>query len=890
MQSQSKISYIIISVIVLGFLGTGLYFYNKMFKGIKDPLTVVPDHVAVIVEIPDFKKFTEDWEKGSAYEKAILEWPFFKDVSQWLPDILIGLHKSTHHFEDWAGSKLIISFHSDGYLILFPSGGLGLADFRTEMLAVLKGKLKVEEKTINNEYYLKAQIDNREFLISEKRGLFIISNSLDLIENSLINTSSPNQISKAENFQALQKVSGKRSDAHVFINYQYLDSLSTGLLHDLPPPIWSQTGKIANWTGLDLNLKPNELLLNGYTILPDTGFAFLELFRDQKSVGMLLPDNFPYETESYLHISISNYETYFQAWKKYLNSTNQWKKYQGAFNKIAKNLPKNSSISGNDWWSGEMASLSIANGKEYAVFLAEKGRDSFKSLSEIAHLSQPSMITSDYKTHKIKEINFPDYLFTQFGPWFQKSQKCYFVVVDELVIFAQTIDDLRDYIDDLEEGNILLKNESYLEFSDNLSKNTNYSFYIKRPDAKARLFQMFPKDIKTELDKMPLFQKNLSGFSLQMSWKNQMIYTGVFANISANNTKSDSQWQVNLDSEIVAGPFAVTDHTDGSHKYIVFDDFRQMYLINEQGDIVWKKQLEEKVMGTVYEMDYYNNGKIQYLFNTENYLYLIDLTGQMVSGYPVQLNSKATASVSLIDYNSNKDYRIFIPTENGEVYNYNKDGSLLKDWKAKNTRRKIVKPITHVVANSNDYLIAEADNGNILMYNRKGDVRLEIRKSFVNALGSDIYTNRTNSKGMMVTTDEKGKFVYIPEKGDVQTTDFGNFSKEHFFLYTDFTANGSEDFIYLDGNSLTVFDKFKNTLFSYVFEHDITNKPKLFNISGRKYLGIIDTEEGQLYLFDSDGLVSKKFKGNTDFIIESKKGKNPVVLIGKGKSLMKYPL
>ncbi len=139
---------------------------------------------------------------------------------------------------------------------------------------------------------------------------------------------------------------------------------------------------------------------------------------------------------------------------------------------------------------------------------------------------------------------------------------------------------------------------------------------------------------------------------------------------------------------------------------------------------------------------------------------------------------------------------------------------------------------------------------------------------------------------MMVTTDNSGKLIYIPEKGKVKSTDFGSFSKDHYFIYTDFSGNGSDDFVYLDSQVLTVFDKFKKTILSYVFEHPIKNKPKLFTVSGRKILGVLDKEAGRLYLFNSNGLISKEFIGNTDYIIDD--GKNPVVLIGKGQALMKY--
>lgn len=890
MQINHKISYILIGTILLGFLLGGWFFYQQLFQGIKDPMKVIPQDAAIILEIPEFEKFYKNWHTGTAYEKALLEWPGLGPLQYGLPQMIPALKEWTSSFEEWEAVPVIFSLHQEGVLVLFASNGTGLQSLEREVISQFSPLPEMAEKTIENQYYLELISPDGELYISEKRGLFFMSTSISLLSKALQNINKFNAFSDSQAFLALQKVSGKRSDAHVYVNYQELGLLFAQDSIPKNSSIWAQAQQIGLWSGLDLNLKNNEILLNGYSIAQDTTHQFLTLLKDQNSLGMTIVSQFPYETKSYYHLSLNQYGAYLNHWKNYLNESGKWDTYAKYFEKIEKSIKGKPEEIHPKWWAGEMASVKTEDGKDYGIFLAHKGRESFKTLSEIAHLSQPSMISMDYKGVKMKEINFPYFLRCQFGPWFESLEKTYFTVVDELVIFAKSISDLKAYIDLLESGYILQKNESYHSFSDNLSKNTSFSFYVNRPESAELILDIFPKADLDMINKTSLFQKDLNGFSLQLNWKNQMVYTGIFAGLSGKTTQKSSSWQIQLDSQISKGPFQVTDHTDGSHKYIVFDEFRQMYLINEQGDVMWKKQLEEKAKSDVFEIDFYKNGKIQYLFNTENYLYLIDLTGQLVTGYPVKLNSEASAGLALFDYTNNKDYRILIPCVNGEIYNYKIDGSLLKDWKSKNTRRTIPKPISQVVANSSDYIIAEADNGNILMFDRKGKVRLEIRKSFVNALGSNVYANRTNSKGMMITTNSEGKLIYIPEKGKVRSSDFGDFSKDHFFIYNDFTGNGNYDFIYLDGSKLQVFDRLKKPILTYVFENPIQDKPKIFTLSGRKILAVLDDISGQLFLFNSDGLIPHNLHGNSDYIIDISKSGNAFVLIGKDKSLMKYPL
>lgn len=889
MQINLRTSYLLIAFIFIGFIGGGIYFYQNLFQGIKDPVKLIPDDAALIIEIPQFKKLYTDWESNSSYGKVLEEWPKLESFQYFLPQVLNEFEEQTAQFSDLQ-EPVLLSRHQQGWLLLFPSLGYSLQNFEREILSQLKDSPSTQEKTLENEYYLQFNHEKHQLCISEKRGWYFISDSPELLVKSVALVNSSNEFRESAEFRSLEKVSGKRSDAHVFVNFDKLKEIYPSKSAESYSIIWQNPKSIASWTGLDLSIKSNELLLNGYSIPRDSGLSLMSIFEGQESVGMSIGDHFPYQTKSYYHLSLSNYSKYYQAWKDYLRSSKQWEAKAKAILKIEKGLKQKPEEIHKKWWAGEMASLKTDDGKEYGLFLAQQGRESYRVLSDIAHLSQPSMISMDYKNLKLKEINYPDFLRSQFGPWFPKSKKSYFAVVDELVIFSSSINDLKEYVDLLESGSILQKNESYHEFSDNLSKNTNFTFYVNRPESVADIINVFPKEEVSLLKEMSIFKKDMSGFSLQLNWKNKMVYTGIFAGLSGEKTKKSSQWQVLADSDIVSGPFVVKDHTDASHKYIVFDDFRQMYLINEQGDIVWKKQLEENPISDVFEIDYYGNGKIQYLFNSENYIYLIDLTGSMVANYPVKLNSEASTGLSVIDYQNNKDYRILIPCMNGEVYNYKKDGSLLKDWKAKNTRKQIVKPMNHVVANSKDYLIAEAQNGNIMMFDRKGNTRLEIRKSFINALGSDVYANRTNSKGMMITTDLEGRLMYIPEKGKVKSTVFGDFSKDHFFIYSDFSGNGNYDFIYLDGQELNVYDRLKKSYVNYIFEHPILIKPKLYSVSGRKILAVFDQQGETLYLFNSEGLMTNKIKGNTGYIIDVNKRNKPMVLIGKGKALMKYPL
>jgi hypothetical protein len=136
--------------------------------------------------------------------------------------------------------------------------------------------------------------------------------------------------------------------------------------------------------------------------------------------------------------------------------------------------------------------------------------------------------------------------------------------------------------------------------------------------------------------------------------------------------------------------------------------------------------------------------------------------------------------------------------------------------------------------------------------------------------------------------------LYVSGTGALATTDFGNYSAEHFFLYEDFSQNRSLDFIYLDGADLKIFDRFKTLIFSHKFKNTIHTKPVFFNIDARKrLLGVVDEAAKEIYLIDKDGkmIIGSGLTGNTPFAVESLYSNEEINLItGNENMLINYQI
>jgi hypothetical protein len=863
--------------------GFAAYFgYKKLAVQNMEPLQGFPEETAVIFEIPDARFLYSKLKDGNLFMADLLQEESVVDLDS-VFKILILQSENTEQLKSFLSATFYLSFLEKNskfhFLLIAKQNETNISELKELILPYFES-LKFSSVPNNDKIVSFVSPSSTNFLAQEN-GLIFLSSSLPLIEESLNDLNKPKTFIKSSDFNALKKTQGKRADVYVYVNFDYADTVFSA---QLKPTVKNQlkASKVANFSVLDLLVKKDELLISGYTTAYDTLDQFLAAFKNQKGKKSELTYSMPYTTESFISVNLSDY-------KSFAEKQTSWD-YRTSIDKMI--LGKSMKIT-EQWWAGEMALVIDEKQKEYAIFTAKSGSEAFRILAEIAHQSQPAIVTETYRDLKIKQINSPVFLQSQFGSLFANFGAVYFCVIDETVVFGKKLSDMQRYIDALLLGNNLSKNEDYIAFSDNLSEDALIRVYSRNIQQNHPIIQLFAQETIGHLSGFKSLRDHIQSIGIQISNKNNLYYTGIFIKHGIKQTKKPSAWQVDLEAPIVAGPFLVKNHNTEGNSILVQDAFNTLYFLNAKGDIVWTQQLKEKMVSAVFEMDVYKNNKWQYIFNTANFIYLFDITGNTVPNYPIQLNSEASNGLQIIDYDNNKNYSLFLAGKNGELYNYELNGRLLKSWQAENTRKEIVKPLTHIVANKKDYLIFEAKNGDIIFTDRRGNKRMEIRQSFSNALGSDIYLNRTNSsKGIFLTTDADGAIVYIPETGKINKTSFGKFSPNHFFLYADFDGSLISDFIFLDDKKLRVFDNYKNVLLSYDFLNTIDLKPQLNMLNNQLIIGIVDRISKQLYLFNKDGLMNDKlFKGNTHFEIGNLRDQiSTSLIIGLDNSVYNYPL
>jgi len=203
-------------------------------------------------------------------------------------------------------------------------------------------------------------------------------------------------------------------------------------------------------------------------------------------------------------------------------------------------------------------------------------------------------------------------------------------------------------------------------------------------------------------------------------------HPGTMIDDSGNRPLASSEgerWSVSVGSPVIAGPFLLTDHLSRTKQVLVQDKKYRIHLITCTGKVLWQRELDGPIMGGVQQVDRYKNGKLQMVLNTADRAYLIDRNGENVTGFPLDLPEKASAPLSVFDYDGRKDYRVLVPTVEARVLNFDIAGKATEGWTPPRTPAVCTLPVEHLRIRGKDHLLLVDRNGGITVLDRRAAPR-----------------------------------------------------------------------------------------------------------------------------------------------------------------------
>lgn len=132
--------------------------------------------------------------------------------------------------------------------------------------------------------------------------------------------------------------------------------------------------------------------------------------------------------------------------------------------------------------------------------------------------------------------------------------------------------------------------------------------------------------------------------------------------------------------EIPAGPFPVTNSGTGKTNRLGQAPNGTLTLKDENGKSLWGVPFSQRLCGRVSDIDYYANGKIQFLFAAGSKLYLMDRLGRFVNPFPVDLGKEILLGPDVYDFTGAKGYSAMVLHKDNSLGLYDLHGRLRAGW------------------------------------------------------------------------------------------------------------------------------------------------------------------------------------------------------------------
>jgi len=128
------------------------------------------------------------------------------------------------------------------------------------------------------------------------------------------------------------------------------------------------------------------------------------------------------------------------------------------------------------------------------------------------------------------------------------------------------------------------------------------------------------------------------------------------------------------------GPFTVRNSQTGKDNTFYQNAHLSLCLKDETGKDQWGVPFREPLCGFVENIDYYANGRIQFLFAAGTKLYLIDRLGRFVTGFPADLGKEILLGPAVYDFTGAHGYRVLVLHKDNTLEMYNLHGVKPEGW------------------------------------------------------------------------------------------------------------------------------------------------------------------------------------------------------------------
>ena len=388
---------ILITLLILIGIG-GYYLYQKYGRPSATPLEAIPLHTGAFIKVNKPGKLVRDLhEKNDIWQDLLRA----GDAADALRSIV-------------RTDSILVEM---GYSEFLDQGNIFIA--LVEDSAVIRSVVIFNWPYGASEDDLKSVLSaidtENKWYYEISKGLCMMSLSPELVDICVDRLKDKSPLPFESVFERVDNTSGRNVDANIYINFQRIPELAKVVFASS----YFQDRRIlpdfGTWSAIDLLVKDDELLMNGYTEAVDTLNQFLSLFRKQEPRKIEITRVLPYNTSMLVSFGFSDFEKLHADNAMYLSNEGVFPEREQKLTNIKNRYGPNVERYMTEWVGNELALAMInphLDDRAANTFVAIHASDIEKASQQLLSLSS-SQYTTQYRDYTLSH--------TQGGPYGYKE-------------------------------------------------------------------------------------------------------------------------------------------------------------------------------------------------------------------------------------------------------------------------------------------------------------------------------------------------------------------------------------------------------------------------------------------------------------------------------------
>ncbi len=667
--------------------------------------------------------------------------------------------------------------------------------------------INYSEKTI-----YKITSKGKTFYATRQDSILVASSSQLLIENAIRIQANPLPIDK--DLQKVFEVSGADNALSILVNGKKLQHIHNSLL---PSTTLNSLDDFSGWAALDATIDQNAIHLDGIAIEKDSLYSTIGIFDNTVPQENRIAKVSPVTAKGFISFTYDDFEVL----KKNL-SIAQDRELEDIPNDLDEVLSGVSEIGFIFMEKEDVLVLTSLDSETASKGLGGNKVDTYRSIP----------IYTYQNTDSFSQI---------LNPLVKNFEAKYYFIYDAFVVLASSTSALRDIIANIQNQTLISKQEYYKNTVKDLSDNSSILVAGSIKNIKQYISEHVDENHTEQWNNLQ--DKGYQIGILQVIKENDFAHIHGVLQKSVAKGAATSVTQVastTLEKKALTKPILVKNHRTKGMDIAIQDIENNLYLISDKGAIFWKKKIDGEILGDIQQIDIYNNGRFQLLFNTASTLYLVDRDGKDVAPYPKKFEKNITQPLALFDYDKSKRYRIVI-TQGNQVQMLDAEGKAVTGFGFKGTETSLIIPPKHIRIGTKDYILLAEENGTLSILDRLGRARVDV-KNKIDFSKNEWY--QYQDKFTSITKD--GKLIQIDQNGGAVSQNL-NLGKDNSLVATNKTlVTFSENKLSIKGRTLEL-------------DFGVYTAPKLYYINNKIYITITDIQAKKVYLYDSNAELFPNF-------------------------------